>query len=96
MSGSPGPQSGLSGLGDSQGSPLYLTDACIGEEASMNFNQISRLVRLHEKAEQHSNEYKKLLGNCSAQSKALRHLREAERLRSRISRLIRDLTAAAI
>ena len=48
----------------------------------MNFNQISRLVRLHEKAEQHSNEYKKLLGNCSAQSKALRHLREAERLRS--------------
>ncbi len=60
----------------------------------MNFYQISRLVRLYERAEQHSNEYKKLVGNCSAQSKALRHLRKAEQLRSKISRLIRDLTPA--
>ena len=57
----------------------------------MNFYKISRLISLHEKAEQHSNEYKRLLRNCSARSKALWHLRKAMELRYQISGLIRDL-----
>ncbi|MGA2224756.1 MAG: hypothetical protein ABSH41_09975 [Syntrophobacteraceae bacterium] len=56
----------------------------------MSFHQIQRLIRLHEKAERHSNEYKRLLGDRSAQSKALRHLQKAELLYSQISGIIRD------
>lgn len=56
----------------------------------MSFYQIHRLVRLHEKAEQHSNEYKKLSGMPSAQSKALWHLKKSERLYSQIGGIIRN------
>jgi hypothetical protein len=56
----------------------------------MSFYQIQRLIRLHEKAEQHSIEYKRLLGDRSAQAKALRHLHKAELLYSQISDIIRD------
>ena len=59
----------------------------------MNLYQIRQLVSLHEKAEQHSNEYKRLLRDRSALSKALRHLRKAEQLRSQLSGLLRDLTS---
>ena len=59
----------------------------------MSFHQIQRLIRLHEKAERHSNEYKRLLGDRSAQSKALWHLQKAERLYSQVSGLIRDFTS---
>ena len=56
----------------------------------MSFYQIQRLIRLNEKAEWHSNEYKRLLGDRSAQSKALWHLQKAELLYSQISGIIRD------
>lgn len=59
----------------------------------MACHQIDRLIRLHEKAEWHSNEYKRLLRDCRAQSKALRHLQKAERLYSQVSGLIRDFTS---
>ena len=57
----------------------------------MSFHQIQRLIRLHEKAEQHSNEYKRLLGNHSAQAKALWHLQKSELLYSQISGIIKNL-----
>jgi hypothetical protein len=60
----------------------------------MSSYQIHRLVRLHKKAERHSNEYRKLLGDCGAQSKALWHLRKAERLYSQVAGLIRDFASA--
>jgi hypothetical protein len=60
----------------------------------MTGHQIHRLVCLHKKAERHSNEYKRLLGDSSAQSKALSHLQKAERLYSQVSDLIRDFTSA--
>ncbi len=56
-------------------------------------HQMARLIRLHKKAERHSNEYKRLLGDRSAQSKALRHLQKAERLYSQVSDLIRDVAS---
>jgi hypothetical protein len=59
----------------------------------MACHQMARLIRLHEKAERHSNEYKRLLGGCGTQSKALWHLRKAERLYSQVSSLIRDFTS---
>jgi hypothetical protein len=62
------------------------------EEEFMACYQIERLIRLHKKAERHSNEYKRLLGDRSAQSKALWHLQKAERLYSQVSSLIRDFT----
>jgi hypothetical protein len=55
------------------------------------YSQIRRLVRLHEKAMQHSEDYKKLSGDLSAQSKALNHLRKAERLYREISGIIKDI-----
>ncbi len=56
-------------------------------------HQIDRLIRLHKKAERHSNEYKRLLRDRSAQSKALWHLQKAEQLCSQVSSLIRDFTS---
>jgi hypothetical protein len=60
----------------------------------MNCYPMDRLIRLHKKAERHSNEYRRLLGDCGTQSEALRHLQKAERLYSQVSGLIRDLTSA--
>ena len=60
----------------------------------MTYCQICRLVRLHEKATRHSENYKKLSGDPSAQSKALDHLRKAERLYCQISGMIRDNNSA--
>jgi hypothetical protein len=60
----------------------------------MSSYQIHQLVRLHKKAERHSNEYKRLLGDLSAQSKALGHLQKAERLYYQVSCLIRDFASA--
>jgi hypothetical protein len=57
----------------------------------MTHSQIRRLIRLHQKAERHASEYKRLFSDCSAQSKALDHLRKAEQLYSRISDIIRDI-----
>ena len=59
----------------------------------MACHNMDRLIRLHKKAEQHSNEYKRLLGDCSARSKALWHLQKAEWLCSQVSGLIRDCTS---
>ncbi|MGC9965537.1 MAG: hypothetical protein ABSE08_09030 [Syntrophobacteraceae bacterium] len=56
----------------------------------MTCQRIDQLIRLHKKAQRHSNEYKRLLGDRSAQSKALRHLRKAEWLYCQVSGLIRD------
>jgi len=56
----------------------------------MTLFQIKRLIRLHEKAERHSNEYKRFSADLSTQSKALCHLRKAERLYSQIAGLIRE------
>ncbi len=60
----------------------------------MTYCQVRRLVRLHEKATRHSENYKKLAGEPSAQSKALDHLKKAERLYREISGLIRNVNAA--
>ena len=59
----------------------------------MACHQVDRLIRLHKKAERHSSEYKRLLGDRSAQSKALWHLQKAERVYSQVSGLIRDFTS---
>lgn len=60
----------------------------------MNCYQISRLIGLNKTAEQHSNEYERLLVDRNAQSKALWHLQKAEVLYSQISDLIRDIASA--
>jgi len=57
----------------------------------MSCDQMDRVIRLHKKAEEHSNEYGRLLGDRSAQWEALWHLQKAERLYSQVSDLIRDL-----
>jgi|GEM_PF-1236846 hypothetical protein len=59
----------------------------------MTYTQVRRLVRLHEKAEWHTNGYKRLLQIRSARSRALRHLQKAEQLYFQISRIIRDSTS---
>jgi len=59
----------------------------------MACHQMDRLIRLHKEAERHSSEYKRLLRDRSAQSKALWHLQKAERLCSQVSGLIRDFTS---
>jgi hypothetical protein len=56
--------------------------------------QIRRVVRLHEKATRHSENYKKLSEDLSAQTRALNHLRKAERFYSQISAIIRDINSA--
>jgi hypothetical protein len=61
----------------------------------MTIHQVRRLIRLHEKATRHSNEYKKLSGDMSAQSKALRHLDKADRLYFQVRTLIRDCASVA-
>ncbi|MDR3568392.1 MAG: hypothetical protein P4L43_10220 [Syntrophobacteraceae bacterium] len=54
----------------------------------MTAEQKTRLIRLHQRAEQHANEYKRLSRDRGAPSKALRHLRKAERLYSHVRDLI--------
>ena len=61
----------------------------------MTVYNIRRLVRLHEGAERHANEYKKLLMDPSARSKALRHKRKSEQLYSQVSGLLRATSARA-
>ncbi len=61
---------------------------------TIDISSIRRLVHLHEKAMRHSENYKKLSGDRSAQSKALNHLRKAEQLYSQISGIIRDINSA--
>ena len=53
----------------------------------MTVYQIRRLVGLHEKAERHANEYKKLSTDPNARSKAIWHKRKAEQLYSQVSGL---------
>ncbi|MGA3113112.1 MAG: hypothetical protein ABSF90_01630 [Syntrophobacteraceae bacterium] len=60
----------------------------------MTYCQVRRLVRLHEKATRHSENYKKLSGDTSAQSKALEHQMKAERLYRQISGIIRNSNSA--
>jgi hypothetical protein len=63
------------------------------EEEAMTLIQIKRLIRLHERAERHTNEYRRFSADLGTQSKALCHLRKAERLYSQIAVLIRDSTS---
>ena len=58
----------------------------------MTSYHIKQLICLHKKATWHRENYKKLSGDPSAQSKALDHKWEAERIYSRISSIIRDTT----
>jgi hypothetical protein len=60
----------------------------------MTLFQIKRLIQLHERAERHSNEYKRFSADPSTQSKAkaLCHLQKAERLYSQIAGLIKEST----
>lgn len=53
----------------------------------MTVHQMRRLIRLHEKASLHSNEYKRLSVEQSlgAQSEAIGHLRKAERIYSQVA-----------
>ncbi|MGO9018164.1 MAG: hypothetical protein ACLQVJ_07415 [Syntrophobacteraceae bacterium] len=60
----------------------------------MTYYQIRRLVRLHDKAMRHSENYKKLSREMGAQSKALDHLMKAERLYRQVSIMIRDISSA--
>lgn len=59
----------------------------------MTVEQKLRLFRLHRRAEQHANEYKRLLQDRSSQSRALEHLRKAERLYSHVRELIMAWTS---
>ncbi len=59
----------------------------------MTAEQKQRLIRLHQRAEQHANEYRRLSRDRSTQSMALRHLRKAERLCSHVRDLMMDCTA---
>ncbi len=59
----------------------------------MTVHKIRRVVSLHERAERHDNEYKKLLMDPSARSKALWHKRKSEQLYSQVSNLIRATSA---
>ncbi|MDR3557564.1 MAG: hypothetical protein P4L55_22630 [Syntrophobacteraceae bacterium] len=56
----------------------------------MTTEQKVRMIKLHRRAEQHAHEYKRLFQDRRTQSKALKHLRKAERLYS----LVRDLIVA--
>jgi hypothetical protein len=56
--------------------------------------KVRRLVLLHEKTERHYANYRELSQDLSAQSKALDHLRKAERLYRQISGIIRDINLA--
>jgi hypothetical protein len=60
------------------------------DEDFMNYSRIRRLIRLHQKAERHKNEYKRLFSDRSAQSKALWHLQKADQLHSQILGIMRD------
>jgi len=60
----------------------------------MTCRKVRRLVLLHEKAKRHYAKYKELPRDLSAQSKALDHLRKAERLYREISGIIRDISSA--
>jgi hypothetical protein len=59
----------------------------------MTYCQVRRLVRLHEKATRHSENYKKLSTDPGEQSKALDHLMKAERLYRQISGIIRNINS---
>ncbi|MDA8307290.1 MAG: hypothetical protein M0Z81_10725 [Deltaproteobacteria bacterium] len=59
----------------------------------MTAEQKLRLIRLHQRAEQHANEYRRLARDRDTQSKALKHLRKAERLYSHVRALIVDYTS---
>jgi hypothetical protein len=59
----------------------------------MNSEQKIRLIRLHQRAEQHTNEYRRLSRDLSTHSKALKHLRKAERLYCHVRELIEDYTS---
>lgn len=59
----------------------------------MTVEQKQRLFRLHRRAEQHANEYKRLLQERSTHPKALKHLRKAERLYSHVRDLIMAWTS---
>jgi hypothetical protein len=61
----------------------------------MNIHQVRRLIRLHEKAARHSDKYERL-SELNAQSKALRHLRQAERFYSQIRGMIRDCASVKV
>jgi hypothetical protein len=60
----------------------------------MTIYQIRRIVRIHQKAERHEIEYKKLSGDPGGLSKAVRHRRKSEQLYSQVSGLIRGLASA--
>ncbi len=59
----------------------------------MNSEQKIRLIRLHQRAEQHANEYRRLSRDLGTRSKALRHLQKAERLYSHVRELITNYTS---
>ena len=77
-------------------SPIILRTVFIPEEGFMTIHQVRRIIRLHEKATRHSNEYKKLLGDLGARAKALRHLEQADRLHFQVRGLIRDCASAKV
>jgi hypothetical protein len=56
----------------------------------MTIHRVRRLIHLHENATRHSNEYKRLSKDPSAQRESLRHLKISERLFSQVSYLIRS------
>ena len=61
----------------------------------MTEEQKERLIRLHQRAEQHAKEYKRLSRDQSKQCQALKHLRKAERLFSHVRDLITACTSPA-
>jgi hypothetical protein len=67
--------------------------SAIEQEGFMTVYEIRRVVSLHERAERHDNEYKRLLVEPSARSKALWHKRKSEQFYSRVSNLLRATSA---
>lgn len=57
--------------------------------------QIKRLVRIHQRAEQHAEAYNRLSVDLGAQWKAHRHQQKAERLYSQVRAIIRDCASVA-
>lgn len=62
----------------------------------MTISHVRRVVTLHERAEQHADQYKRLSIDPSAQSKALEDQRKADRLYSQVSELIRDFARGTV
>jgi hypothetical protein len=78
------------------GKPSTMRRIFILKEEFVTVNRTRSLIRLHARAVKHANEYGRLSKDRNVQSKALRHLRKAERLFCRVSDLIGECTRVMV